>query len=318
MYQLSLEAKTMQAIPSRAEVHRHMRRRLFSVIATQVVIVGLIASYALEGCASSGSVSSARLTPTIARTTPTATAIPQGLIWSDEFDGPKGAPPDPSKWSPRIGGEGWGNEQLDYDTDNQNVYQDGQDNLVIEARQEDPARSHCWYGPCQYTSAQITTRDHFTFTYGRLEARIKLPSGQGIWPAFWLVDSNCATSWRPSCGEIDIMENIGKEPSTNYGTAHGPGYFSGSYTLPHGIFADDFHIFALQWDPNHLYFFVDGINYYTANRATVANQAYWVYDHPFFITLDIAVGGDWPGSPDYTTVFPQKMYVDYVRLYANT
>jgi beta-glucanase (GH16 family) len=283
------------------------------------MIAGLIALYSLVGCTGPGDVpgikKKPKTTPTIAM--PTATPKQQAPIWSDEFNGPKGTAPDPLKWTPEIGGEGWGNGQLDYDTNNQNTYQDGQGNLVLEARQENPVGSHCWYGPCQYTSAQITTSGHFTFTYGRLEARIKLPFGQGIWPAFWLVDNNCADVWQPACGEIDIMENIGKEPDTNYGTVHGPGYFSGTYKLLHGAFSDDFHIFALQWDSNHLYFFVDGINYYTVDRTTITNQTHWVYDHPFYIVLDIAIGGPWAGSPDSTTVWPQKMYVSYVRLYKN-
>jgi beta-glucanase (GH16 family) len=309
----------MKLALSENHVLRHTRRRLLSLPTIQAMIVGLIALYSLVGCANLGGVPSAKETATRTTPTRTATAKPtqQGLIWSDEFNGPKGAPPDPQKWTPSVGGEGWGNGQLDYDTKNQNVYQDGQGNLVIEARQEEPEGSHCWYGPCQYTSGQISTKGLFSFTYGRLEARIKLPSGQGIWPAFWLIDNNCTKSWNPRCGEIDIMENIGNEPAKIYGTVHGPLYSTGSYTLQHGAFADNFHIFTLQWDANHLYFFVDGINYKIVDKATITNQADWIYDHPFYIILDIAIGGSWPGNPDSTNVWPQKMYISYVKLYSN-
>ncbi len=255
-----------------------------------------------------------------ARTTATSKnqASPWKLVWNDEFNGPAGTPPNPSKWTPEIGGNGWGNKQLEYDTDNLNAYQDGQGHLVLEARKGNPEELQCWYGPCQYTSARISTSGHFSFTYGLLEARIKIPYGQGLWSAFWLLGSNCATVGWPTCGEIDVMENIGKkEPATIHGSVHGPEVFSGSYMLPHGAFADGFHIFALQWNPSHLDFLVDGINYYTVNRATLTNQQDWVYNHPFDIILNVAVGGVWPGSPDSTTVFPQKMYVSYVRLYTN-
>src|SRR5436305_13558925 len=137
----------------------------------------------------------------------TATSVPQTqttsrrLVWSDEIDGASGTPADPSKWSPRIGGGGWGNKQLDYDTDNQNIYQDGQGNLVIEARKGNPTGLQCWYGACQYTSAQISTNGHFSFTYGQFEARMKIPRGKGLWTAFWLLGNNCDTVGWPVCGE---------------------------------------------------------------------------------------------------------------------
>jgi beta-glucanase (GH16 family) len=312
----------MKVVPSGAQLRQQMRRRLLKVTAILAGIVGLIAFYPLTGCASLGGVPTATAT-----VMPSATIMPTAmpkhqdstwkLVWSDEFNGPGGAPPDPSKWTPETGGEGWGSKQLDYDTNNQNAYQDGQGNLVLEARKGNPAGSKCWYGPCQYTSAHISTSGHFSFTYGRLEARIKIPYGQGIWSAFWLLGNNCATVGYPTCGEVDVMENIGREPDLIYGTVHGPEYFSGNYRLQHGTFSDDFHVFALQWDPSHLYFFMDGINYATLNKATLTNQRDWVYDHPFYIVLNLPVGGEWPGSPDSTTVFPQKMYVSYIRLSTN-
>jgi len=308
-----------------------LKRRLSTIILSGMM--GLIVIYPLTGCASLGGLPAAGTTPVIRpsiATTPTrvlATPIATTphhsqtslwkLVWSDEFNGSRGAPPDPNKWTPKIGGGGWGNQQLDYDSDNKNAYQDGQGHLVLEARKNDAVKYQCWYGSCQYTSAHITTSGHFSFTYGLLEASIKVPTGQGIWSAFWLLGNNCATVGWPACGEIDVMENIGNMPDLIYGTAHGTGYFSGTYKLQHGAFSDNFHVFALQWDPSHLYFFIDGINYYTVDRTTLTNQAYWVYDHPFSIILNAPVGGEWPGSPDSTTVFPQKMYVSYLRLYKN-
>lgn len=276
------------------------------------VIVGLIAFYPLIGCAS---LEGATGTRTTATTTSSHQTSPWTLVWHDEFSKPAGTPPDPSKWTPDTGGNGWGDKQLEYNTDNQNVYQDGRGNLILEARKGNPEGLQCWYGSCQYTSARITTSGHFTFTYGLIEARIKIPYGQGLWPAFWLLGNNCDTVGWPTCGEIDIMETTGRELATNHGSVHGPESFTGPYPLPHGTFADDFHIFALQWDPNYLYFFVDGIRYFTLDKATLTKQQDWVYNHPFEIILDVAVGGENPGNPDATTVFPQKMYVSYVRVY---
>lgn len=282
----------------------------------------LVAFSPLAGCASQSNSSSANVLPTATAThassptvTPTGQASPWKLVWSDEFDGAAGTPPNPSKWSPSTGGEGWGNQQLDYDTNNQNAYQDGQGNLVLEARKGNPQGYQCWYGSCQYTSAQISTEGHFSFTYGRIEARMKLPYGKGIWSAFWLLGNNCSTVGWPTCGEVDIMENVSTYPNTVYGTVHGPGYSSGTYQLQHGKYADDFHIFTLQWDPNHLYFMVDGITYHTVSRASFSKASDWVYNHPFYIVLNLPIGGVWPGSPNASTVFPQKLVVSYVHVY---
>jgi beta-glucanase (GH16 family) len=245
------------------------------------------------------------------------------LVWSDEFNGAVGTPPDATKWSPDVGGDGWGNSQMEYDTDNANAYHDGQGNLVLEARKDNPANYQCWYGPCQYTSARITTKNLFSFTHGRIEARIKIPYGQGLWPAFWMLGCNIDSVGWPACGEIDIMENIGKEPSIVHATVHGPNYagssgMSGSYTLPIGHLSDSYHIYSTQWDGNHIAFFVDGINYFAVTRATIEAQGnQWIFDHPFYILLNVAIGG-WASNPDATTTFPQKMYVSYIRVYRNS
>jgi len=235
------------------------------------------------------------------------------LIWTDEFDGPAGSAPDPAKWTHDLGAGGWGNQELETYTDSRdNSYLDGAGHLVIEARQSAPG---------QYTSARLKTQMKFGVTYGRIEARIKLPAGQGIWPAFWMLGANIADKGWPQCGEIDIMENIGREPAAIHGTVHGPGYsgangISQSFSLSGSTrFADDYHIFAVQWSPAAIQFFVDGNAYFKVTPASIPQGANWVFNRPFFLLLNVAVGGSWPGSPDATTSFPQKMLVDYVRVY---
>ncbi len=296
-----------------ATMMHHLRRSSLVRDTTILTgIVGLIIFYILISYADLGRASSIQRI-TAASGGPIS---PWRLAWEDTFSGPAGDPPSQSKWTPDVGGNGWGSKQLQYYTDNQNVYLDGKGSLILEARKEDTGKFGCWYGPCQYTSARISTRDHFSFTYGLLEARIKIPHGQGLWPAFWLLGSNYESVGWPACGEIDVMENIGqKKPATLYGSVHGPENFINSYTLPHGTFADDFHVFALQWEPDHLTFFMDGISYATINKATFTKRQDWIYDHPFNIILNVSVGSAWPGNPNSTTVFPQKMYISYLKLY---
>ena len=234
------------------------------------------------------------------------------LVWSDEFNGPPGTPPDPAKWVYDLGGGGWGNQELEVYTDSRaNSLQDGRGNLVIQALAP---------GAGKFTSARLTTQGKFSIEYGRVEARIKIPSGQGIWPAFWMLGSNMTAAGWPACGEIDIMENIGREPSAVHGTVHGPGY-SGAhaigkpFVLASGRFADDYHVYAIEWDPQRVDFLVDGAGYYTVTPASLPPGAKWVYNQPFFLILNVAVGGAWPGNPDGTSVFPQRMLVDYVHVY---
>jgi uncharacterized protein (TIGR03437 family) len=229
------------------------------------------------------------------------------LVWQDEFDGPA---LDTAKWGYDTGGNGWGNGELEYYTNRpENAYtKDGM--LVIKAMRED-------YGGRQYTSARLLTKGKFTQKYGRIEARIKVPYGMGIWPAFWMLgDDIDRVSW-PACGEIDIMENIGRQPAIAYGTIHAPGYdIGGTYTLAgSGRFADDFHVFAAEWEATEIRLYVDGILYKTIKSSDIPAGTRWVFDHPFFIILNVAVGGRWPLPPDASTVFPQYMYVDYVRVY---
>ncbi len=243
------------------------------------------------------------------------------LRWSDEFDGPAGSASDQTKWNYDTGGGGWGNNELEtYTNRTQNAFLDGDGHLVIKAIKEtftgtDGIRR-------EYTSARLLTKGKFSQRYGRIEARIKLPFGQGIWPAFWMLGANIDQAGWPMCGEMDIMENIGREPSINHGTLHGPGYSGGSglggiYTLPAGQkFSDDFHIFVIEWEPTAVRFYVDGNLYQTKTTADAAGKQ-WVFDHPFFILLNVAVGGNFPGNPNDTTTFPQTMTVDYVRVYAD-
>jgi beta-glucanase (GH16 family) len=243
------------------------------------------------------------------------------LVWSDEFNGPAGSAVDSTKWGFDTGGGGWGNNELEYYTGTtDNAATDGAGNLVITAKASTAKKLRCWYGQCQYTSARILTKNKFTQAYGRFEARIKIPYGQGIWPAFWMLGANIDAAGWPACGEVDVMENIGREPSIVHGTIHGPGYSGANgigapYSLTSGAFSDAFHVYAVEWDPNQIRWYVDGNLYQTRTPSDLPAGAAWVYDHPFFIILNVAVGGYWPGSPDSTSVFPQKMLVDYVRVY---
>lgn len=243
------------------------------------------------------------------------------LVWADEFIGPAGTPVDAKKWSFETGGWGWGNSELEFYTNStRNASLDGYGNLAIVARAENAPNSTCWYGKCRFSSARLLTKGKFEQTYGRFEARMKLPKGQGIWPAFWMLGNNFGPVPWPGSGEIDIMENIGREPETVHGTVHGPGYsgadgITKSYVLPKGNFYEAFHVFALEWEPQEIRWYVDGNLYHTLTPNNLPKDSPWVFDHPFFLLLNLAVGGGWPGMPDETTTFPQRLVVDYVRVY---
>lgn len=248
----------------------------------------------------------------------------QKLVFSDEFNGRRGTRVNAAKWTAEIGGQGWGNQELEFYTDSaENAFLDGKGSLVIKAIKKDlPPSFNCWYGQCRYTSARLVTKGKFDFKYGRFEARIKIPRGQGMWSAFWLLGNNVDSVGWAQCGEIDIMENIGREPLTVHGTIHGPGY-SGANSIGAPFnsannqkFADDFHIYATERSENKIAFYVDGTLYKTITPQDLPAGKVWVYDHPFFIILNFAVGGNWGGNPDATTVFPQEMLIDYVRVYS--
>ncbi|MDP9002912.1 MAG: glycoside hydrolase family 16 protein [Myxococcota bacterium] len=245
------------------------------------------------------------------------------LTWSDEFDGPDGSAVDPTKWQHEVGGNGWGNGEREYYTaGTQNAVVQG-GNLVITAAAAVGSSNPCWYGACQYTSARLLTKGLFAQQYGRFEARIKIPSGQGLWPAFWMLGSNIDTVKWPSCGEIDVMESIGREPSINHGSLHAPGFpgagRTGQYALAGGAkLGDAFHTFAIEWDATTIRFYVDDNLYETQTPAAIPGGGTWAFDHPFFVVLNVAVGGSWPGDPNTTTTFPQSMKVDWVRVYQKT
>ncbi|MFB9662636.1 ricin-type beta-trefoil lectin domain protein [Glycomyces mayteni] len=246
----------------------------------------------------------------------------QALTWSDEFNAAAGTAPNSAKWNFDTGGGGWGNNEHQYYTNStSNAAHDGNGNMVITARKENPANYQCWYGTCQYTSARLLTQGKFTQAYGTFEARIQIPRGQGIWPAFWMLGDDIGSVGWPQSGEIDIMENVGFEPNSVHGTLHGPGYSggagpSGTYTIGEP-FANGFHTFAVNWSPNSISWSVDGVTYQTKTTADIGGNE-WVFDHPFFMILNVAVGGNWPGYPDGSTQFPQTMKIDYVRVYSGS
>lgn len=236
------------------------------------------------------------------------------LVWGDEFDGAPGESPDPQKWAFDIGRgqDGWGNQELQYYTNRpQNVSMDGEGNLVITALNDN-------FAGAPFSSARIKTEGLFTQKYGRFEARLRTPYGPGLWPAFWMLGSNIETVSWPQCGEIDIMELRGQEPHIVHGSLHGPGYSSGAaitkkYALSDGRFDTEFHVYAIEWDADKIDFFVDDFAYQRIERAQTPGP--WVYDQPFFILLNVAVGGTFVGFPTPATPFPQRMIVDYVRVY---
>ena len=242
------------------------------------------------------------------------------LVWSDEFNGKNGSLPDAAKWTYDIGGSGWGNHELEYYTNRAENARIERGKLVITARTEPLTRPDG--AKFSYTSARLKTQGLFAQAYGRFEARIKIPKGQGIWPAFWMLGENIDADGWPKSGEIDIMENIGKEPGTNHSSLHGPSSTNPTSDLTQTItlpatkkLADGFHVYALEWEPGIARFYLDANLFATFTVAQWPAGGTWVFDHKFFILLNVAVGGDWPGSPDATTVFPQKMVVDYVRVY---
>jgi beta-glucanase (GH16 family) len=237
------------------------------------------------------------------------------LTWSDEFNGADGELPDATKWAFDIGNGqgGWGNQELQYYSNRPtNISMDGEGNLIITAKKEN-------FGGSAYTSARIKTQGLFEQKYGRIEAKLKTPYGPGLWPAFWMLGSNIGTAGWPQCGEIDIMELRGQEPHIINGTLHGPGYSGGNpiskrYALANGRFDTDYHIYAIEWDADKIDFFVDSYLYQRIERSDVPGE--WVYDQPFFIILNVAVGGNYVGFPTAQTPFPQKMIIDYIRAYA--
>lgn len=244
------------------------------------------------------------------------------LVWADEFD-VEGAP-NPQNWNFEIGDgtaqgiPGWGNNELQYYTDRPENVKVENGMLVITALEESIEGS-------SYTSARLTTQNLFEKQYGRFEARIKVPFGKGYWPAFWLLGNDCDMNPWPACGEIDVMEYLGDQPTVVFGSVHGPGYNAGEsiskeYELDDGRFDTKFHVFGIEWSPNRINYYVDDVLYQSLTPEDIDEETdgegLWVFnDRPFYIIVNLAVGGSFPGNPNADTEFPQSMIVDYVRVY---
>ncbi|HET9636794.1 MAG TPA: glycoside hydrolase family 16 protein [Gemmatimonadaceae bacterium] len=259
---------------------------------------------------------------------PTESALPTEWtqIWSDEFDGPAGAAVDSSKWTNDLGDGcsngncGWGNNELEsYSDDRSNISLNGQGQLAIVGKPVPPVLK-CYYGPCRYTSAKITTRGKFTVSAtGRVEARIKLPEGQGLWPAFWLLGTTCQQVGWPDCGEIDIMESKGSLPTLSSSALHGPGYsgqtpFANWQRFSSGSITD-FHTYAVEWNPRSVQWFVDGMPHYQVGATDIHVFGKSVLGKSFFVILNLAIGGHFDGNPRSESIFPATMLVDYVRVF---
>ena len=233
------------------------------------------------------------------------------LVMSEEFN-VDGAP-NASLWTNEIGTgiDGWGNNELQY-------YTARPENIIVEDGMLKITALDESYMGSPYSSARIITKGKFEQKYGRIEARIKLPYGKGFWPAFWMLGANIDTESWPQCGEIDIMEYLGSKPTSVFGSVHGPGYSGGesiskTYTLSNDRFDNDFHVFGIEWDENYINYYVDDVLYNQITPETVPGE--WVFNQSFYLILNMAVGGRFPGSPNSATVFPQTMLVDYVRVY---
>lgn len=238
------------------------------------------------------------------------------LVAEDNFD-VDGAP-DPNIWSLEVGDgsdqglPGWGNNELQFYTDREENVKVENGLLLITARQEQ-------FNGAGYTSARLITKGKLETQYGRVEARIRLPYGKGMWPAFWMLgDDNNGTEIWPNIGEIDIMENRGQEPTKIVGSVHGPGYSGGNavsknYEMENDRFDTDFHVFGIEWGSNYINYYVDDVLYNQITPKDVPGE--WVFNRPFYLLINLAVGGSFGGNPTNETVFPQTMLVDYVRIY---
>lgn len=234
------------------------------------------------------------------------------LVWQDEFDGPAGSLPDSSRWRFDVGTD-WGNAQLEHDTARpRNVALSGDGHLAIVAHREE-------YLGSGYTSGRIQTHGRFARTGGRFEARLRVPRGPGLWPAFWLLGADFPQVGWPACGEIDILEFRGQEPFVVHGSLHGPGFsgaraMTGRYEAPVPL-DSGFHVVAVEWKQEEIVWFLDGVAYQIVRPADLPPGGRWVFDHPFFLILNLAVGGHFVGPPDSTTAFPATLLVDWVRVY---
>lgn len=240
------------------------------------------------------------------------------LVWSDEFVGPAGSPPDPARWGHDVGAPGTNDELQCYTSSPANAALDGAGHLVITARHQ-PCHRCVDGATTDHTSARLTTRGRFTTRYGRLQVRARLPVGVGTWPAFWALGADFGSVPWPEPGEIDVVEVVGKDPTVVHGAVHGPGP-SGLSTVPWCVdtgldLSAEFHVYAVDWGPDRLVSSFDGRHVRTVDTAEVVRKGRWVFDHPFFLLLNLAVGGTWPGPPSPSTPWPQRLVVDHVRVY---
>ncbi|MBC3786262.1 glycoside hydrolase family 16 protein [Spirosoma utsteinense] len=242
------------------------------------------------------------------------TPVARKLVWADEFD--KNGLPDSTKWGYDVGGNGWGNNELQFYTkERKENARIEKGNLIIEAHKES-------YQGRNYTSARLLTQKTATWRYGRMEVRAKLPSGLGTWPAIWMLGENIPTAGWPLCGEIDIMEHVGYEEGVVHGTLHTEAYNHGKGTQKEGkttvpTATSAFHVYAIDWTRNQIDFYVDDQKYYSMNAQTTGGtQQQWPFTQPFFMILNLAVGGNWGGQKGVDErIWPQRMEVDYVRVY---
>jgi beta-glucanase (GH16 family) len=241
------------------------------------------------------------------------------LAWAEEFDGQAGAPADPRTWQAETGGHGWGNSELQYYTSEPaNAALDGSGNLAITAARPGSRLATARYEGCQYTSARLITKNLRSFRYGLVQARIKLPPGRGIWPAFWMLGTSIDTAGWPGCGEIDVMENFGTSASVVHGTVHGPGYsgergITGSFDAGAPL-AAGFHAYSVCWEPGRIRWYAGQALYHTVTPADLHGRP-WVFDHDFYLLINVAVGGRPSRAPGRSTAFPQSMLIDYIRVY---
>ncbi len=245
-------------------------------------------------------------------------------VWSDEFTGARGSGIDTTKWRYDTADGcaqnncGWGNNEKEYyRASRDNIALNGGGQLQIVARAA-PAGLSCYYGPCRYTSAKITTRGKMWVSPGRVEARLNLAPGQGLWPAIWLLGKNIESVGWPAGGELDIMENHGSDVTTTSSAVHGPGYSGNTpfaHALARGTLDRGFHRYAIEWDSLRIRFFVDDTVHYVVSKTDVQHYGNWVFDQPFYLILNLAVGGHFDGDPQSDAIFPATMLIDYVRVY---
>ncbi len=249
------------------------------------------------------------------------TAPPQytNLVWSDEFNGPAGTPPATSKWIHDVGAWGYTNNELEtYTNSPANASGDGHGHLAIVARRQTQT------GPDgrtrHYTSARLETQGLFSANHGLIEARMKIPAGAGLWPAFWMLGDDINKVGWPACGEVDVLEALGQHSSVAHGFINGPSGGTSHYTVSRTIaaqrsLASGFHTYAIRWSRNSITWLLDGVPYGTVTSKGLPSGAKWVYNRQFHLVLNLAVGGSWGGPPSASTRFPATLLVNWVRVY---